>query len=91
MDYAINAYYNLAHQYIAAELNFLAGADNSAVTDVFDLATTYLLSYSPADIKGLKGNNATRKAFIYLGGVLEDANLPANTTVSSPVEALNLS
>lgn len=69
-----NAYYMLAHQYIAAELNMLAGAYWGDITDEFNEATTLLLSYTPANIGALKGNNPLRKDFEELAGTLDDFN-----------------
>jgi hypothetical protein len=69
-----NAYYILAHQYIAAELNFLAGADNSEVVDEFDEATVLFNTYTPSEIGSLGGSDATRKMFVELAEVLDDYN-----------------
>lgn len=45
-----NKVYSLAHQYIAAELNLLAGASMpSGVQDVFDLATTWFENNATGD------------------------------------------
>src|ERR671911_475978 len=44
-----NAYYNLAHQYMAARLNVLDGASApSSVTDAIASATTLFQTYTPA-------------------------------------------
>jgi hypothetical protein len=69
-----NAYYILAKQYIAAELNILAGADGSAVTTTLSTATTLFNTYTPAQIGALKGNNALRQQFISLAGILGSYN-----------------
>lgn len=69
-----NAYYNLAPQYIAAELNFLNGADPSAAQDAFDDATALFNTYTPEAVAALKGNNAVRKEFISLAEILDDYN-----------------
>jgi hypothetical protein len=71
-----NAYYNLAHQYMAAQLNMLDGADESAITTAFSQATTLLNTYTPADIAKLKGKNgnALRAQFISLAGTLASYN-----------------
>jgi hypothetical protein len=66
-----NAYYNLAHQYMAAKLNILDGvtppaavaAAITAAEDIFD-------SYTPAQIGALKANNALRQQIITLAGTL---------------------
>ncbi|KAB2890338.1 MAG: hypothetical protein F9K40_19365 [Kofleriaceae bacterium] len=44
-----NAYYILAHAYIAAELNQLNGADFTAAADAFAQATAIFQAYGPAD------------------------------------------
>ena len=49
-----NAYYVLAHQYIAAQLNGLNGADLSAVSSTMATATTLLSTYTPAQVKASK-------------------------------------
>jgi hypothetical protein len=69
-----NAYYILAKQYIAAQLNMLAGADGSAITTQFNTATTLFNTYTPAQIGALKGSNALRQQFISLAGVLGQYN-----------------
>ena len=61
-----NAYYQLAHQYIATKLNFLAGADPSEAQEAFDEATDLFETYTPEYIGGLKGNNPLRQQFIGL-------------------------
>jgi hypothetical protein len=66
-----NAYYNLAHQYIAAQLNVLNGASVPAeVQTALSSATTLFQTYTPAQIAGLKGNSALRAQFITLAGTL---------------------
>ena len=71
-----NAYYNLAHQYMAAQLNLLDGADGSAISTAFSQATALLNTYTPADIAKLKGKagNALRAQFISLAGILGSYN-----------------
>lgn len=69
-----NAYYILAHQYIAARLNFLNGANPMVVQDVFDQATTLFLNYTPEDIDDLKGNDPLRQQFVSLSNTLCDYN-----------------
>jgi drug/metabolite transporter superfamily protein YnfA len=71
-----NAYYILAHAYIAAELNFLNGADSSAAQDSFDEATVLFEKYKPDEVAGMKGKNgkATRADFIALAEILDDYN-----------------
>ena len=52
-----NVYYNLAHQYIAADLNRLNGANFSAAQAAFDAATTLFGENTPADAATLKGKD----------------------------------
>ncbi len=68
-----NAYYILAHQYIAAELNQENGAGfPSEIQVAFDDATTLFDNHlnTPANIAALKGKSALRKQFIELAGIL---------------------
>ncbi len=69
-----NAYYLLAHAYIAAQLNAYNGADTSAVTVQLGLAASRLGTYSPAQIGALKGSDALRQEFISLAGILDSFN-----------------
>ena len=71
-----NAYYILAHAYIAAELNFLNGADPSAAQAAFDEATALLGTYTPDELAGLKGKagKETRAQFIALAEILDAYN-----------------
>lgn len=69
-----NAYYILAKQYIAAWLNTLAGADDSAISAVFADATTLFQTYTPSYIGGLKGKNAIRQNFLTDAGILGQYN-----------------
>ncbi len=71
-----NKYYILAHQYIAAELNMLAGANGGAVDTEFEHATTLLETYTPEQIAAMKGKNGKEitEMFTYLGGILGDYN-----------------
>lgn len=69
-----NAYYILAHQYIAAQLNFLNGAAPAAAQTAFNSATTLLNTYTPAQIGALAGNSSLRKQFVELGGILDSYN-----------------
>ena len=67
-----NAYYQLAHQYQAAVLNVLNGADPSVVNATLDAALVLLNNpaNTPASIGALKGNAALRKQFVELAGIL---------------------
>ena len=69
-----NAYYNLSFHYIAAGLNFLNGADPSAAQEAYNAATTLFNTYTPAQIKALKGSNSLRQQFISLAGILGQYN-----------------
>jgi hypothetical protein len=65
-----NAYYILAHAYIAAELNQLNGADIPAeVLAAFDDATVLFQTYSPDDVRG-----GVRHQFIALAELLDAYN-----------------
>jgi hypothetical protein len=71
-----NAYYILAHAYIAAELNELNGADFTDAQAAFDAATALFETYTPEDVAGMKGpsGNALRAQFIELAQILDDYN-----------------
>jgi len=69
-----NAYYILAHQYIATHLNFLGGADPFDIQEAFDDATDLFEMYTPEYIGGLKGNNPIRQEFLALSEMLDDYN-----------------
>ncbi len=70
-----NAYYNLAHQYMAARLNILDGASAPAsVADAITAATALFNAYTPAQIAALKGSDALRKQFVDLAGILGSYN-----------------
>jgi hypothetical protein len=72
-----NAYYILAHQYIAAELNQLNGASIPAtVLSAYNAATTLFQNpaYTPAYIGGLKGSNALRNQYLSYAKTLDDYN-----------------
>jgi hypothetical protein len=70
-----NAYYNLAHQYIAAQLNQFNGAAVPAdVLTAFNQATTLLNTYTPAQIAALKGSSPVRQQFLTLAATLDAYN-----------------
>jgi hypothetical protein len=69
-----NAYYILAHQYIATELNFENGADPSEAQEAFDEATDLFNTYTPEYIGSLKGNNPIRQQFLELKDILDQYN-----------------
>lgn len=70
-----NAYYQLAHQYMAARLNILNGASAPAsVTNAIASATSLFNTYTPTQIGALKGNNSLRQQFLSLAGTLASYN-----------------
>jgi hypothetical protein len=69
-----NAYYILAHQYIAAQLNELNNANFEDAQTAYDAATALFGQYTPAQIALLKVNNAVRQQFISYAGTLGDYN-----------------
>lgn len=69
-----NQYYNLAHQYIAAKLNSLNGADVNDLNGALTTAEGLFNTYTPADIAGLRGNNPTRKNFVNTAATLDAFN-----------------
>ncbi|MBN2412701.1 T9SS type A sorting domain-containing protein [candidate division KSB1 bacterium] len=71
-----NAYYILVHAYIAAELNFLNGADPTAAQAAFDAATGLFNTYTPAEVANMKGKTGkdTRDQFIALAKTLDKYN-----------------
>ncbi len=70
-----NAYYQLAHQYIAAKLNQLNGASvTSGVQAALDSANILFNTYTPAQIAALKGSSSIRQQFINLAGTLGSYN-----------------
>jgi hypothetical protein len=73
-----NAYYILAHAYIAAELNELNDADFSVAEDAFEQATNLFEAYTPEDVDGMKGgknaDKETRALFVSLAEILDDYN-----------------
>lgn len=70
-----NAYYSLAHQYMAARLNILNDASApTSVTDALAAATALFGSYTPAQIGALAAKDALRKQFVALAGTLGSYN-----------------
>ena len=71
-----NSYYQLAHQYEAAVLNILNGADASAVTATLNSALALLSNpaNTPTSIGKLKGSDPLRAQFISLAGILGSYN-----------------
>ncbi len=71
-----NAYYILAHQYIAAQLNQLAGTSMPAdVLDAFKKATVLFQTYTPADLNK-KSSTASKLRAMFIGyaGLLASYN-----------------
>jgi hypothetical protein len=70
-----NAYYILAHQYMAARLNILNGASSTAAVDAaLAWSTTFFNTYTPAQIGALKGSTAPRPTAISNASTLESFN-----------------
>jgi hypothetical protein len=69
-----NAYYILAQAYIAAEMNFLNGADPTAAQTAFNEATVLFQTYTPDEIAALKGRSPLRREFIHLAEILDNYN-----------------
>jgi hypothetical protein len=67
-----HAYYILAFQYIAAELNRFAGADLAAVQAAFDGATAIFETYTPDQVKNF--SKAQRAQLIEWADLLDDYN-----------------
>jgi hypothetical protein len=65
-----DATYILAHQLIAAKLNILSGADNSAVADIIANADEWLI----ANPLGSKPDGPVRQEGIAMAGILDQYN-----------------
>jgi hypothetical protein len=68
-----NAYIILAHQYVAAKLNFLSGANPTAVLTEFGQATTLLSTYT-WDYDWKADPDGVRADFIALATILDEYN-----------------
>ena len=68
-----NAYYNLAHQFVAAKLNMLKGAAAPAGFDM-GAVETFFQTYTPAQIGAMKGNSSVRAQAIAWAGTLDAYN-----------------
>ncbi|MCD6544205.1 MAG: T9SS type A sorting domain-containing protein [Flavobacteriaceae bacterium] len=64
-------YYILAHQYIASQLNLYNNANPTDITNAFNEATKFLMTYSPADVDG---NKNLEDKCVQLGDVLDRYN-----------------
>ncbi len=85
-----NAYYILAHQYIATDLNILNGADPIAVQEAFNESTALFNTYTPQQIGDLPGGDTLRHQFISLSGILAQYNegtIGPGSCDSSPLKA----
>ena len=69
-----NAYWQLAHAYIAARLNQLNDASFTAASAAFAQATTLLTSYTPAAVGLLPGRSPVRAQFLSLASTLDAYN-----------------
>jgi len=67
-----NAYWILAHAYIAAKLNMLNGADFTAAQTAYDAAKLLFLAKTPAKVKKLKG--AAKQEWTKLATILDNYN-----------------
>jgi hypothetical protein len=89
-----NAYYILAHQYIATDLNFLNNADPGDAQEAFDSATTLFNTYTPGEIGDLNGGDTLRHQFISLSEILDDYNTgiigPGSCDSTSAKDALRI-
>lgn len=69
-----NAYYILAHQYIAALLNQLNGADITAIQTELAASSVLFSTYTPLQISKLKGTSKLRMQFVSLSVTLDNYN-----------------
>ena len=70
-----NAYYILAHAYIAAQLNLINGASSTADVDAaLTDATTFFEAYTPAEVGRWRGNQGERHAALAWAETLDNYN-----------------
>ena len=71
-----NAQFNLPHQYIAAKLNMLDGADGSAISLALSQATALFNQYTDEQVAAFKGKSGKeiRAEFARLAGILGSHN-----------------
>jgi hypothetical protein len=70
-----NAYYVLAHQYMAAVLNQLDGASATpTVTSALSAAVSFFNTYTPAQAGALASNSAARQAALANAATLDNYN-----------------
>ena len=67
-----NPYYILAQQYVAAELNFLRGANPTEAQAAFDAATALFNATTPDQAAAL--DSQARQEWINLASILDDYN-----------------
>lgn len=83
-----NAYYILAVQYIAAQLNTLAEAGTTTeVDDAMDQAEILFNTYTPAQIASLPGSSTLRQSFVAYGLTLDNYNNGHLTQCNNEEEA----
>ncbi|GAB4001714.1 hypothetical protein [Nocardioides ultimimeridianus] len=71
-----NAYYNLAHQWAAADLNQLDGASIPAtVLSAFNQGKSLLTTYTPAQVAAMKSSSSVRQQFVSLATTLGSYNI----------------
>lgn len=69
-----NAYYQLAHQFMAATLNVLSGADPSAVSAELSAAEALFNTYTPAQIATQSPSSHLRIQMLTLASTLDNYN-----------------
>jgi hypothetical protein len=69
-----NAYYILAHQFIATTLNVLNEADPSEIADDWGAAKALFEACDPADISKRGGGSCSARGFKTLASILDDYN-----------------
>ncbi|SMD42769.1 hypothetical protein SAMN00777080_1334 [Aquiflexum balticum DSM 16537] len=71
---ARNAYYQLAHHFMAAKLNVLNGASPSAVSSELSAAEALFNTYTPAQIAAESPNSPLRAQMLTLASTLDNYN-----------------
>lgn len=69
-----NAYYQLAHQFMATTLNILGGADQSAVSAEYNTAISLFNTYTPAQVAALPNNSPIRAQMLALASTFDNYN-----------------
>jgi hypothetical protein len=84
-----NAYYNLAHQYMAAKLNILSGASSTAAVDAaITWAETFFSTYTPTNWPKGDKNTIVQKAGV-LGSYNEGLTGPGHCDEDATARAAN--